>query len=807
MTIEFRVSAAVLFLFCCACATGARAQQGAAVELPEIVISTTPVPTGVNGGIDINKVPADTSIVPAKDFAQRNSPSVADTITARVPGAIGLNVDGSDLSPSLFYRGFDASRIAGTAQGLAVYENGVRINEVFGDNVNLDLIPPIAIARSDVYTSNPIFGLNALGGAINFEMKNGFTYQGGEASILGGSYGRVNGTFQYGKQVGDYSFYFAADGLKDGGYRPFGASNLERAYGDLGYRTLDSEFHLIGGFGRSLLGVQGVTPQVLVNQQYNSVFTTPQTTNNQSGLVQLTGRVDVTPHWSIASNFYVRQFDQFHVDGNDSNLTDCQANGTSPRFFGSTCSQSGGNGTDPNATVLRGPFGKLIPYLGDNFPYGTTALTSTHSTGEGLELQATNKDKIYGHDNYFVLGGSVDHGNSHFNSTTLIGELNSQFQNITSGINLPGIGDTAQTQGQVGYSSVYVASTTTYYGLFALDAFDITKDVTLTGGARFNVADIGLADLTGLAPNLNENNTYERINPVVGLTYHIFPALTLYGGYSEANRAPVPLESACSDPLRPCTLENALVSDPPLKQVVAHTIEGGGRGAIPLQNDLGLLTYKAGYFHTSSTDDIISVPSDFSGQGVFTNVPETLRQGVEASLEYDHGPWNLYGNYAYVDATYQFSGTLASPNNPSADANGNIFVHPGDHIPGIPRNLGKIGAEYHFTPRFLVGMDTILVGSQYYIGDDADQQPQLPFYYAINAHTSYQLTDHVQIFGLINNLTNNHYATFGTFYSTQTTGALVNGTLAANQNAASPDARAITVAQPLSVYGGIKITF
>lgn len=806
MTIEFRVSAAGLCILCVACAGGARAQQGAAVALPEIVISTTPLPTGGTGGISVDKVPADVTTISAKDYAQKYSPSVADAITARVPAALAINVDGSDFSPDLFYRGFDASRISGTAQGLAVYENGVRINEVFGDSVNLELIPPVAIAHTDVYTNNPIFGLNALGGAVNFTMKNGFTYQGGEASILGGSYGRVNGTFQYGKQVGDYSFYVAADGLRDGGFRAFSASNLERAYADLGYRTQDSEFHLIGGYGRSDFGALASTPEVLVNQQYNSVFTNPQTTNNQSGLVQLTGRVDATPHWSIASNVYIRQFDQFHVDGNDSNFGECVAQGAAPRFAGDLCSQGGGAGTDPNGIVLRNN-GKPIPFLGNNFPYGTTTDTSTHSTSYGLALQATNKDRFFDHDNYFVVGGSIDVGNSHFNATTTIGVLNAQLQNVTSGINLPGIGDIAQTQGRLGYSSVYVASTTTYYGLFALDTFNITKDIALTGGARFNLAKIGLADQTGLDANLNTNNTFQRINPVVGLTYNVVPALTLYGGYSEANRAPVPLESACSDPMRPCTLESALVSDPPLQQVVSHTIEAGGRGAIPLPNEYGALTYKAGYFHTTSTNDILTEASAFSGQGFFANVPETLRQGVEAGVGYDHGPWSFYGNYAYVDATYQFSGPVSSPNNPSADANGNVMVHPGDHIPGIPRHLGKLGAEYHITPRFVVGADTILVGSQYFVGDENNQQPQLPFYYVVNAHASYQVTDHVQIFGFINNLLNRQYATYGTFYGTGTTAGLVNTTLAANAASALPDARTITVAQPLSVYGGVKITF
>ena len=104
-------------------------------------------------------------------------------------------------------------------------------------------------------------------------------------------------------------------------------------------------------------------------------------------------------------------------------------------------------------------------------------------------------------------------------------------------------------------------------------------------------------------------------------------------------------------------------------------------------------------------------------------------------------------------------------------------------------------------------MDTILVGSQYFVGDDANQNQQLPFYYRIDVRASYDVTDNVQIFGLINNVTNNHYATYGTYYDTGTDAAGVSPTLAANGNAANPNANALTVAQPISFYGGLKVRF
>ena len=813
MKTSWKASVSVAALICATAGgvVGAQAQTaaGGIVALPEVVVSATPLPSSEGGGIEINKVPGDVSIVTSKDFIQQYSPSVTTAITSHVPAAVALSVDGSDLSPDLFYRGFDASRISGTSAGLAVYENGVRINENFGDSVNLDLIPPIALASSEIYTNNPIFGLNALGGAINFTTKNGFNFHGGDVTVLGGSYGRANGFGEFGKQSGNFSFYFAGDVYRDGGYRPFGAQNAQRFLADLGYRSQDSETHLIGQFGRSLLGVQGTTPQVLVQQQYNSVFTTPQTTNNQAGQAQLLSRFDITPHWSIGSSFYVRQFDQYHVDGNDADVADC--GDIDGQNGGTLCQQPLVGNQSSSQLQFRTANGGTIPSMGNNtdaFPYGTTALTSTHTTSFGTQLQATNKDKLFGHDNYFVVGGSVDTGNTSYTSRTVLGQLNSNFQNILSGF--PGAGEDLNTASNVGVNSTFIHSNATYYGLFALDTFNVTNKLAFTAGARANFANIAVQDVSGADPELNSSHNYDRINPVVGATYTFSRALNIYAGYSEANRAPTPLESECADPTRPCVLETALVSDPRLNQVVSHTIEAGARGiyAIPPAYGAGELTYKAGYYRINTTNDIISEPSAITGQGYFVNAPETLREGAEVGLSYIKGNLTLYGNYALVDATYRFNAMFSSPNNPFANNAGNIQVTSGDSIPGIPRNLGKAGFEYRVTPRFTVGADATVVGSQYYVSDDANQNPKLPSYYFINAHASYALTDHVQVFGIINNLTNNHYATYGTFYGADdTTGNNVNATLANNANSANPNANAVTVAQPLSVFGGVKVLF
>ena len=156
------------------------------------------------------------------------------------------------------YRGFVASPIQGTPQGLAVYQNGFRVNESFGDTVNWDLISPQAIYRADIFTNNPVFGLNALGGAVSLQMKNGYLWQGLTTQVMGGSYGRVSSLFEYD------SLYVTADATHDGGWRFFSPSSIFRLYGTLGYRTTGNELHL-NPFGTSSnVGVIGAAPILLI---------------------------------------------------------------------------------------------------------------------------------------------------------------------------------------------------------------------------------------------------------------------------------------------------------------------------------------------------------------------------------------------------------------------------------------------------------------------------------------------------------------------------------------------------------------
>ncbi len=112
-------------------------------------------------------------------------------------------------------------------------------------------------------------------------------------------------------------------------------------------------------------------------------------------------------------------------------------------------------------------------------------------------------------------------------------------------------------------------------GLYFSNALDLTDQLTVTVGGRYNHATIQLEDKTGLFPNLNATNKYERFNPMAGANYKLLPGLSVYGGYSESNRAPTPAELGCAEPENPCLIESFLTDDPPLEQVVGRTVEVG----------------------------------------------------------------------------------------------------------------------------------------------------------------------------------------------------------------------------------------
>ncbi|MDE2486342.1 MAG: TonB-dependent receptor, partial [Alphaproteobacteria bacterium] len=364
-------------------------------------------------------------------------------------------------------------------------------------------------------------------------------------------------------------------------------------------------------------------------------------------------------------------------------------------------------------------------------------------------------------------------------------------------LSLPGQGQVVRTAGNLAYSPVELRARTADLGVYVTDTLDVTARLSLTLSGRFNHSRLKTADLTGYAPDLNGAHAFDRFNPAAGLAYQLTSNLSVYGGYAEANRAPTPLELACSNPLDPCLIEGALVSDPPLKQVAAHTWEAGVRGLGRLAD--GGFKWRIGLFRSDNDDDIVPLASAIQGRGSFGNVPKTRREGLEASTNYTRGRWSAYAGYSYLKATYQFAGELPSPNSPFAGASGNVVVRPGDRIGGVPAQRFKIGADFAATPKFTVGADALGVGSQYLVGDEANQDGKLPTYWVASLHASWRMTRRLELFGRVDNLFDRRYATYGSYFGTDATANVSPSPLPGN-----PDPRTVTPAAPRSVLIGLR---
>jgi iron complex outermembrane recepter protein len=746
-----------------------------AVELPTIeVVESSPLSPA---DLDRDKVPANIQSVSAPDLDHAKSPDLLQAIGQHLPGVTLSDQTGNPFQLDLNYRGFTASPVLGTPQGIAVYQNGVRINEVFGDTVNWDLIPEMAIERMTLVPNNPIYGLNALGGALSLEMKNGFTYQGIEGEVRGGSFGRRAVAGQAGGQHGDWAGYVTADAINDDGWRDHSPSQVRRMYADVGVRDDKTEFHVnFTGASNNLAGIT-VTPIEMLSRRWNSVYTWPQTTQNSLAFLTTNGNYKATDTLSFQGNVYYRGFWQRHVDGNTGDAQACAAGGP---FSGLVC--FGDDSTpliDTNGQQVVNPFPA-------NTVFGEIDRTWTTANSFGGSLQATSTQRVFERINHFIVGVSLDQGRVQFTGTSELGTIGQDLFVAGTGVFID------QPAGDV--APVRLLATTRYTGIYATDTLDLTDKLAVTAGGRFNVAEIKLHDEIGTA--LNGNETFSRFNPVIGATYKFTRELTAYAGYSEANRAPTPLELGCADPVRPCLIDNFLVSDPHLKQVVSHTYEAGLRGRVDLGEDHGRLNWSLGVFRTGNTDDIINIASPIAGHGFFQNGGKTLRQGLEASASYKQDRWTAYANYTFIDATFQSRLTLSSPNNPAADADGNIFVVPGDRIPAVPQHRFKAGAEYAVTEPWKIGADLNVVGSQYLVGDQSNQNPKVPAYWVVNLHTSYQVSKHVEVFGLVQNLFDRRYYTFGTFFDPTAIPFL-----------GLTDPRTLAPGMPLAAYAGLRAKF
>ena len=777
------------------------------------VVGVTPLR---GSGVSRDRVAAAISVIDGGDLAARGSASMADALQERL-GSVSLEGSTTNLfQPTLRFRGFTASPLLGLPQGIAVYQNGVRINEPFGDTVQFDLFPQFAVERVQLSAgADPTYGLNALGGALALELKNGFDHTGFRGEVSGGSFGRYTATAEYGANRGAWGFYAGATHFSETGWRAASPSEVTQAFADVAYRDESVDAGISVTYADTDLTGNAPAPVELLDADRSAVFTFPDITENRLAFVQGRANVATSDAWSVQVSGYYRDLDRRTLNGDEAEFgvcgDDARPEGAPAQTLcfgaGDDDDDDGRNGDDdgdgddgdldddgededgasPLVDVLSGRYITLLDAAGDA-AYNRSA---TLAQGYGATVQATANSAVGGRDNVFVMGASADLADVDFTATSEVGTLTPERAVAGSGllVSLDGLG------GDDLFNTA-IDTANRALGLYASNTLSVTDRVHLTVSGRYNRARIDIGDRLGTS--LDGSHAFARFNPAVGVVVQAGGGASVFARYSEANRAPTAAELSCADPAEPCRVPNAFVSDPPLEQAVARSVEAGLRGRWAPG---GGGEWSVTAFRTRIGDDILFVASpDLIGTGYFQNAGDTSRAGLDVELNGRRAGTGWYVGYGLVDATFQSPLQLPGNDevNPAASEEGAIAVEPGDRLPGIPRHSLKAGIRQAITGAWDAALETVFASSRIFVGDEGNDQARLKGYGVVNLRSSYRLDQGVELFVRVENLLDARYATAG---------VLAELELYLHEVPDATDPRFIGPGQPRSAFAGVRVRF
>ncbi len=699
------------------------------------IVGTSPI----GGNIDADKLPTNVQTVNADQLEKAQTISLADYINRYLGSAHVNEAQNNPLQPDIHYRGFVASPLMGLPQGLSTYVNGVRFNEPFGDTVNWDLIPQGAIDSMALYSSNPVYGLNTLGGAIAVKTKTGFSSPKHQLEVYGGSWDRHSEELTSGWNNGTWGYFIDLNHFEEAGWRDFSPTKADRAFGTLSWRGDKGSLDLtLGGNDNNMRG-NGATPIQLLNENRKAIFTHPDQTVTRMFFSELSGSYDLTDNIEVSANTYFRQNRMRTFNGDDSDYGPCEDS--------SFLCDDGEAVKDVNNNYIMS---------GSNVLGATRNSSATQMRGKGGTLQTAFTGDLFKHQNNLTVGTSYDVSQIHFASNTELGSLTADRGTVGSGF-------------YVDESKVRLHAGTEMVGVFLTDTFSITDKLAATVAGRYNhivvdMKDKYINDESG--KNLNGNHTFERLNPSAGLTYQLLDNVNVYGNYAESSRAPTPMELSCADPEAPCKLPNSFVADPPLNQVVAKTWEGGVRGNLNKLVD-GQWKWNLGFFHAINHDDIIfHRAGELASQGYFSNVGQTRRYGIESGTSIDKqsvlssiDDWHFSTNYTYLNARYLDGFDIQNPNNSDEIAR----VNKGDKISSIPEHMFKAAMSVDLWKKVSLGINGQYSGQQFFRGDEANLTKPLSGYWVFNGTAEYKITKNFALFGKVNNIFDVRYNTFGVY--------------------------------------------
>jgi len=794
------------------------------------VVAPTPL-----SGVDLTpeEIPAPVQTATARDIQETNSIDLSEFLNRRLGGVHINEIQGNPFQPDVNYRGYVASPLLGTPQGLSVYMDGVRLNQPFGDVVSWDLIPRNAISEVALMPgSNPIFGLNTLGGALSLQTKDGTRNGGTTLTLSGGSFGRKQAELEHGgANRHGLNWFVAANLFFEDGWREASPSDVRQFFGKLGWQHGNTSLGLIIGYANNALTGNGLQEQRFLARDYSSVYTIPDITANRAPFLTLSGRHSFGSKISVSGNAYYRYIRTATLNG-DLNEDSLDQSVYQPSAADIAALKAAGYTGYPtsgaNASNTPFPFWRCIAQVLERDEPGEKCdalLNRTRSQQQnyGISGQLTWLNSTRQNHNQFTFGAAYDGSVVNFAQSSQLGYLNPD--RTVTGLNAFADGVTGGTIDDVPFDTrVDLHGLINTGSVYAIDTLS-TGRWTFTASGRYNRTTVDNHDRLqpfGGSGSLTATNSFGRFNPAAGLTFEAARNLNVYFGYSEGSRAPTSIELGCADPSQPCKLPNALAGDPPLKQVATRTFEAGLRGG--KEN----FRWSAGWFRAQNHNDILFVASTQTGFGYFKNFGETRRQGAEVSVSGHFWRVNLGGNYTFLNATYQSEEFVDGSSNSTNDSaqsgapgmDGVIQIQPGDRIPLIPQHTLKAYAELQATKKLSLDLDFIAASSSYARGNEnnatlPDRKYYLgpgtsPGYGVVNLGAHYEVHSRVEVFGQINNLLDHRYYTGAQLGPTGFTDAgtfIARPFPAVNGNFPIIHATFYAPGAPIGAWGGVRFKF
>ncbi len=717
---------------------------------PVEVIGSTPLP-GI--GQPRNEIAAPVQSATSRDVQRSGALDLSDFMN-RSLGSVHVNdIQGNPYQLDVNYRGYTASPLLGTPQGLSVYMDGVRMNQPFGDVVSWDLIPKGAIASLTLMPgSNPLFGLNTLGGALSVQTKDGRSHPGTSLELGFGSHERRSLAFEHGGfNDKGLSWYLNANLFSERGWRDSSPSRTRQLFGKFGWRYADTDLKLTLAHADNQLTGNGVQELSMLARDYASVYTKPDDTNNQATLLNLAATHVINDNLLFSGNLYYRHIKTSTLNG-DINGDALSQSIYQPSANDQLALDAAGLTGYPTAgaDITNSPFpfwNCIAQVLLNGEPAeacsGLINRSTTTQHNYGLSGQFSWLGELAGKRNQLVIGAAYDASRVDFKQSTELGYLNPD-RGVT-GVGAFADGVTGGSVNGAPYDTrVDLAADIRTWSLFASNTLSISDKLHFSLAGRFNRTVVNNVDQLHAANHpatLTASHQFERLNPAVGLTYSPSKTLNTYVGYSESSRAPTAIELGCANPLQPCRLPNSMAGDPPLNQVVTRTVEAGLRGQFA-----GTWAWNAGVFRADNYDDILFVADNQAGFGYFKNFGQTRRQGVELGLTGKLGAVTLSAHYTQLEATYQSaevvngagnsSSSLAQAGNPGTG--GVINIAAGDRIPLIPQHLLKLSAHLAASSTLGVNANLVAVSGALARGNENGQHaPDGTFYQGLGATAGY----------------------------------------------------------------------